>query len=152
MNGMATVSVFCPPMQIVAVDSGHKKTAAEPMVATIALPSKTIVIPNVVIPPTLVVKQRLWRWLVSACVGQGNTADASIVVQLPPELTLWDWGALTMVAQPVVAPVTLLLADGSRWTGSVDFPACRISNILSSVNIAEAITATGSLSQAGGFP
>ncbi len=154
MANTASISLACPEMQIAYVDSGHKRTAAEPMRATIFLPGETdpLIIPAVTIPPTTVVKQRFWRWLVDACVGQGETPEATLIVRLPPELTVWSWPDLTMVAVSIDAPTTLLLADGTRWEGSVTFPVCRISGLLQSTQIAEAITAQGRVTQTGVTP
>lgn len=144
----AVISVQFPPMAIDAVDGSHKRTAQEPGVATINLPGRTIVLPCL-IPPTPVTRGGGWllrqTWLVAACVGTGHTADGSLAVQLPPELTAWSWADMSMVAEPIDCPTTLLLADGSEWTGMLHCPPCRVSGILSAVQTAEQITAQGTL-------
>ncbi len=138
-------------MEIRKVDQGHKRTAAEPMKATIRLPSGDfIIIRDVIIPETPVTKIRPWYWLVSACTGQGETFEGKLTTNLPPEPTTWSFWDFTMVAQPIDSPTLLVLADGSRWTGSVTFPRCRISNILGDPNLAEAVVATGTLNLISG--
>lgn len=151
MANTASLSLFCPEMQIHRDGPSHKRTASEPMRATIFLPGETdpLIIPEVTIPPTVVTKERFWRWLVAACVGQGETADATLIVRLPPELAVWSWPDWTMVAVSIDAPTVLLLADGTRWEGSVNFPPCRISHLFSDPNLAEPITAVGRLMQTG---
>ncbi len=133
-------------MKIRKVDGGHKRTAAEPMKATIRLPTGDfIIIRDVIIPETPVTKIRPWYWLVSTCTGQGETFEGKLTTNLPPEPTTWSWSDFTMVAQPIQAPTLLVLADGSQWSGLVTYPACKISGILQSVQIAEAVVAVGLL-------
>lgn len=145
------VSLYCPPMEIYAVDGQHKRTAAEPMVATITWPSGAIrKIRDIIIPPTIVDKQRLWRWVVEKC--RGANESETFVTNLPEELTTLNWSSLfllkpTMTAQPIDAPTTLRLPDGSVWCGPVHWGPCTVRNILGPVQTADKITATGTLVQ-----
>ena len=145
----ATISIYCPPMAIYADGPGHKRTAAEPMVATIKFPDLgELVIPNVVIPPTEVVRIRPWYWQVAPCVGVGeDKAGNSISVFLPAEQVLFDLRKMTMVAQAITAVVGLMLASDEHWTGYVVFPDCP-TNLLARPETAEAVTAVGTLTKA----
>jgi len=144
----ATISIYCPPMAIYADGPGHKRTAAEPMVATVTFPGLgELVIPNVVIPPTEVVRVDPFRWRVDPCVGGGtDKAGNSISVFLPPEQVLFDLKKMTMVAQAITAFVGLMLANEEHWTGSVVFPDCP-TDLLARPETAEAVTAVGTLTK-----
>lgn len=125
------------------------------MLAAIRFEDGTLLsIKDVVIPPTDVRKIGFLHWLVDACKGSGSARDfqgnfqSNIVVELPPEDVVWQWGKFGIVALAIDCPTRLILADdGSVWTGSVRFPDCKLS--LTSME-AEAVTAAGTLTREGG--
>lgn len=139
----ATVSLYCPPMKIAKVNGELRRTAAEPMTATIVLDDGTkYTIPDVTIPPTLVRKCGLLSWEVDPCVGQD--ASEIVVVKLPSEPVHFELEYLTMVAEAINAPLTFTLPSGDVWEGSVRFPDAPF-NLLTQE--AEAVTATGTLTK-----
>ncbi len=146
---IASIQFDCPQMAIRKVDGTHKRTAAEPMTATIWLPDsgRRIIIPNIVIPETVVKKIGWLYWLVDACIGKGSSTGGSVTTELPPEQTTWSWSDFTMVARSIQARTSMILDDGSTWIGSVVFPDCRISNLLGSIQYAEPVIAKGVLTK-----
>ena len=142
MTGIAKLSLFCPPMPVSAVNLKLRRTAAEPMTATIDFADGTVlIIQNVIIPPTDVHRKSILHWQVDACVGEGKDLLGNrIEVHLPIEPVLFDLATFSMIAKAITAPVTLTLANGQVATGSVVFPDCH-TNIMTGV--AEAITAVG---------
>ncbi len=139
MTGTAKVSLYCPPMPVNVVNFRLRRTAAEPMTATIDFyGGEGLLIQNVVIPPTDVHRKGLLHWEVDPCVGEGE----GIKVELPAEPVLFDLHSFSMVAQAITAKVTLTLADGSVGVGTVLFPDCKTDLL---TGIAEAVTAVGSV-------
>ena len=136
-------------MPIHKIDRKLRRTAEEPMVATIAMPDgSTVVIQPVTIPPTNVIRKRPFsflQWEVAACVGSGGNSDGSLVVKLPKEPVVLDLARMVMVAQAIDAPTELVLADGTTWRGSVRFPDCPTNGLFADPMIAEAVTAKGTL-------
>lgn len=138
---MITVSLYCPAMAVLPVDGCLKRTAAEPMTAKLTWESDgSRTVPNIIIPPTDIVRIGLLHWQVADCVGQD--AGGLVFVQLPAEPVFWDAEEFTMVAQPITAPITIKI-NGTTYRGFVQFPACK-TNLLTGV--AESVTATGSAS------
>jgi hypothetical protein len=125
-------------------------TAREPMQATFNFSDgrPQLVIPSVVIDPTPVRRQRIFPtpiWQVDAYVGAGASGGNSLVVNLPEEPVTWDWTRWTMVAQPMDCATTLILLDGSTWTGTTHFPVAPTSGIFTGNMIAAAVLALGRL-------
>ncbi len=148
MTGTAKVSLYCPPMPVSVVNLRLRRTAAEPMTATIDFEDHTgLLIQNVVIPPTDVHRKGLLHWEVDACVGIGGFVNNGVIgdyitVELPAEPVLFDLHSFSMVAQAITAKVTLTLADGSVGVGTVLFPDCKTDLL---TGIAEAVTAVGNV-------
>lgn len=139
---MQNLSLYCPPMKIEAVGFGTKRTVAEPMTATITKPDgSTLIIENVVIPPTDVKRKGFLSWEVDACQGSGGNADASIVVFLPVEPVNWSFWPPGIVARKIDCKGKLVL-DGVTYSLTCTFPDCRLS--LGSMT-ATAVTATGEI-------
>lgn len=139
--GAVSVKLYCPPMAIYGDGPSLKRTAAEPMKASLTFDNGlATTIDNVIIPPTEVRRLHRLYWEVDACVGQGG----GLQVYLPKEAAVWRFSAMSMVALSIVAKTVLTMPDGSVWQGQVTFPDCRI-EIAKSPMIAEAITATGTL-------
>ena len=141
----AQLSIYCPSMPVHSVNRKLRRTAAEPMVATITFEDgSTLAINPVTIPETDVHRLGLLHWQVDACIGSGNDgANNFISVSLPVEPVLFNLQDFTMVAQAIVADVLLLLANGVSWTGTVTFPDCPTDLM---TGTAQAITATGQVS------
>jgi hypothetical protein len=143
----AALSLYCPPMPINKVSRGFRRTVAEPMKATITFEDQTqVVIENVVIPPTEVHRIYPLYWIVHACIGAGQQNGYALEVELPQEASVWRWRDLTMVALSITAAAMLTCPDGRVYEGDVVFPDCRV-NLLVDPNVAEAVTATGTLTQ-----
>ena len=144
----ANLSLACPPMPSYKVSGKLRRTAAEPMTATVTLEDGTIiVVPNVTIPQTDVDRAVLFppRWTVRACVGESAlNRFPHLRVELPAEDCVFEWMAMTMVALPIDAAATFVDVDGSVWKGTVAFPICHV-DVLTNPMQAEAVTATGVL-------
>ena len=53
MSGIATVSIYCPPMSIDKISRKLRRTAVEPMVVTVVMPDGSVLtFKDVTIPPT----------------------------------------------------------------------------------------------------
>ena len=138
----AKISVYCPPMKINKVSRRLRRTDAEPMEAIVLLLDGAVVLKPVLIPETFVDKLGLLHWMVRACKGVYEGADASLIVNLPKEPVWFEWSEMTLVAQPIEAETTLVLPDLETWTGKVRFPKCRL-NIWTMT--AKEVTAEGKL-------
>jgi hypothetical protein len=138
----AKISIYCPPMPIHGAGIGKKITAAEPMVATITFnDGSTLVIQNVIIPPTPVKRTRLGQWLVAECDGEGIDADGNrIVISLPEEIVEFKNGVLTALAIPETG--YLSLADGTLGVINDIEPDCPVDIF---PLVASAVTATGTV-------
>jgi hypothetical protein len=139
----ATITLTCPPMAILHKGLRHWRTAVEQMVAQITFEDFTgLMLHQVTIPETEIAVHLLQFptiATVAACVGSGaDGAGNSLGVALPAEPVVVEGGGL--VAKAIVAPVILLRADGSKWTGNVTFPDCKVSG-----GTAATVTATGTL-------
>lgn len=141
----ATISLFCPAMPVRAINRKLRRTAVEPMIATITFDDGTTLIINpVTIPETDVNRLGLLHWQVDTCVGYGKDVNGNIIfVYLPVEPVLFSLQDFAMVAQAIPAAVTLTTARGDMWKGEVVFPKCASSLL---TGIAESVTATGEIS------
>ncbi len=140
----AAVSIYAPAMLVRPLNRKLRRTAAEPMVATITFEDgSTLVIDPVTIPETDVHRLGLLHWQVDACSGMGTDDKGnSLVVNLPVEPVLFSLQDFAMVAQAIPATVTLTLDNGDVWSGEVVFPDCA-SNLITGV--AESVTAEGTI-------
>lgn len=139
-----SVSVYCPPMKCTKVNGSLYRTDVEHMMAALVGDDGTrVTIPDVVIPATYIRRRGLLKWLVDACVGEGDKDGWELRTELPPEPVVWYASdPFAMWAKAVQAQTTLLGPDGSVWKGLVTFPDAR-STIWPMV--VEAVTAAGSL-------
>ncbi len=141
--GAGRVSIYCPPMRITRVDRKTKRTAAEPMIATIWLPSnpeRQLTIRNVVIPETLVHRVSMFHWRVDQCTGSGLDNGNQLTVTLDAEDVEFDLQDFQIVAKAVRGVGTLTLADGQVGSVDVMFPDC-VTDLFSMV--ASSVTAEG---------
>lgn len=139
---MNTISIYCPPMLITRDGDGLKKTAAEPMVATITLQDTTLTIP-IMIPPTLVKRKSMFQWMVDACTAFGADVEENVLtVDLPEEPTVFDVQTMTLTAKSITANGTLVLSNGQIGQVIIVFPDCKVDLFPLQ---AEAITALGSI-------
>lgn len=142
----AYVSLYCPPMPVTRVGFRLRRTAAEPMQATISFQSQEGMIVNisrVVIPPTFVRWQNWLSWAVDACEGDGAENGYRLLDKLPVEPVLLE--GFSMVAKAMDTDCTLWTPDGRVFRGSMHYPDCP-TNIFT--GIAPAVTAKGKLTLA----
>ena len=139
----AQVTCYCPPMQIDRISMKLRRTHAEPMVGQVIFEDSRILnFPNVLIPETDVRCVRFpLHWQVDACIGEGSDgANSLLTVWLPAEPVHVHPFKGYSVAVAIEARTRLILADGSKWEGSVTFPDCKADL---QTGVAEAVTARG---------
>lgn len=140
---MSSLTLYCPRMAINRVNGQLKRTAIEPMVATLG---GVQLLRPVNIPETYVREPHPWNplyWLVDPCVGTGN----GLTVSLPEEPSTWDFRLAKMIARSIVAAVIYEPDDLTMPTmhGTVTFPDCPIDDVLLQTCYAQVITAEGTI-------
>jgi hypothetical protein len=144
MSGIATVSIYCPPMSIDKISRKLRRTAVEPMVVTVVMPDGSVLtFKDVTIPPTDV-NAVSWPfyWMVKACMAEnGDDFSNYFVVELDEEpVTVYPSKGYSL-AHEVPCKFTLMTARGPVYGGTGKFPECKVPFF----GKAQSVTATGTI-------
>lgn len=152
MPESARVSIAWPEMKIRTIDSDTKQTDIITGRLTALFSNGTMMVLYVNIPQVLVrrdkTRNRLlpWYW-VDPCEVNGESLEARFNNKLPKELTKFEFLSLSVYAATMPKTEAVLTYNHETYTGGVDYPKCRISNPLGSVQTAEPVIATGVLTR-----
>ncbi len=142
MASAQQVVVTCPAMPVnrISIRPDVWECAREVGTATVTLPDRVLTFKEFVIPPTLVRKVGLRRF-VDACNQFGHSEQMDqLSIDLPREPV-----SLLGVAQPMKAAVALTLIDGTVYRGFVIYPASKSTRVGFGRRIAAEVTALGTV-------